>query len=395
MHSILLALFVFSAPPQFEVQPLEGQRLTGGLVALDGKQAVLETPAGRVSLELQKIACLAAKQKPAAPGQEPRAWIDLTDGSTLLAGEYLAHGGTARITLLGGEVVEVPTRDIATVRFQVGIGAVAAEWARIVGMRLQNDVLVTGKGETIDYHKGILHDVTDKQVQFDLDGEVLNVKRTKIFGFVYYHANENEHPEGLYTITDASGSRWSALSVSLAEKLEWKTATGLTVRRPVEQVVQIDLSRGKIVYLSDLKAESATYTPYFGMEKELPARLQFFRPRQDRTLESKPLRLGGKTFPKGLAMHSRTEMTYVLPGKFSKLEAVAGIDDEFRPRGNVRLVLRGDNKVLLETTLTGADAPKPVAVDLTGVRRLTVLVDFGDELDVSDHLDLANARIIK
>jgi hypothetical protein len=395
MHTILVALTLLSAPPQFEVQPLDGQKVVGGLVSMDGKQIVLETPAGRLPLELEKVASLAPKQKPAPPKQEARVWVELVDGSSLMAEEYTVQGVTARVKLLGGEVLDVPTRDVATVRLQAGADAVAAEWARIVAMKLHSDVLVTAKGDSIDYHKGVLHDVTDKQVQFDLDGEVLAVKRPKIFGLIYYHAKESEHAEALYTITDASGSRWSARTVTLAEKLDWKTPTGLAVQRPLDQVAQIDLSRGKIVYLSDLKPESATYTPYFGMEKELPARLQFFRPRQDQGLDSKPLKLAGKTYTKGLAMHSRTEMVYLLPGKFSKLEALAGIDDEFRPRGNVRLVLRGDDKVLLEATLTGADAPKPIDVDLAGVKRLTVLVDFGEEMDVSDHLDLCNARIIK
>jgi hypothetical protein len=59
------------------------------------------------------------------------------------------------------------------------------------------------------------------------------------------------------------------------------------------------------------------------------------------------------------------------------------------------LVIRGDDKVLLETTLTGAEGPKPLDLDLGGVRRLAILVDFGGEMDAADHLDLCNARIIK
>jgi len=129
--------------------------------------------------------------------------------------------------------------------------------------------------------------------------------------------------------------------------------------RAPDQVARIDLSRGAIVFLSDLKPESAVYTSWFGMDKELPARAEWFRPRQDQTLDSKPLRLAGKQYVKGLAVHGRTEMKYCLPGKFRKLEAIAGIDDEFRPRGSARLVLRGDDKVLLETAIAGADPPSP------------------------------------
>ena len=406
---VILTWAAAASAAEFQIQPLEDPPVAGDLVSIDGKQVVLQTPTGRVTLEIEKIASLAPKQKPAAPGKEPSVWIDLVDGSTLLAEEYTARAGAARITLRGGEVIEMPSRHILTVRFQAGAEAAAAEWMRIVGNKGQSDVLVTAKGDSIDGHNGAIHDVTDKQVQFDLDGEMMNVKRAKIYGLVFHHAQQSEHSEGLYAdhrrrrlalvggVRDfcGPGAGTGSRVAGSAEKLEWKTPTGLTVRRAAEQVANIDFSRGKIVFLSDLKPESAVYTPYFGMDKELPARAELFRPRQDQTLESKPLRLAGKPYPKGLAMHARTEMKYDLPGKFRKLQAVAGIDDDFRPRGNARLVLRGDDKVLLETTILGADPPKPIDVDLTGVRRLVVLVDYGDELDVSSRLDLCNAKIIK
>ena len=179
--------------------------------------------------------------------------------------------------------------------------------------------------------------------------------------------------------------------------MQWTTVAGGRVSRPLDQVAQIDLSRGKIVYLSDLKPESVAYTPYFPLDKELPAEQKFFRLREDQNLESKPLRLGGKQFSKGLALHSRTEAVYYLPGRFRRFEAVAGIDDEVRPRGSVHVILRGDGKLLWEATVTGADKEpaRPIDLDVTGVRRLTIVADFTAELDAAGHLVLGNARVSK
>ncbi len=121
----------------------------------------------------------------------------------------------------------------------------------------------------------------------------------------------------------------------------------------------------------------------------------FYAPRQDRNFQSNPLQLAGKQYAKGLAIHSRTEVVYRLPGSFNRLKAVAGIDDSVRPQGNVRLVIRGDNNVLLDTPIAGTDAPKTIDLDLSGVRRLSILVDFGDRAGIGDHLDMCNARITK
>ncbi|MHC4177906.1 MAG: NPCBM/NEW2 domain-containing protein, partial [Planctomycetota bacterium] len=160
-------------------------------------------------------------------------------------------------------------------------------------------------------------------------------------------------------------------------------------------VRQIDFSRGKIVFLSDLEPESVTYTPYFGTGKALPLLTKFYALRKDKNLQSGPLQLAEKTYKKGLALHSRTRVVYRLPGRFSRFQAVAGIDNAVRPRGNVRLVIHGDDRVLLEATVTGADPPQPIDLDISGVRRITILADFGEEMDVADHLDLCEARILK
>ena len=90
---------------------------------------------------------------------------------------------------------------------------------------------------------------------------------------------------------------------------------------------------------------------------------QFYAPRFDRGFDSQPLQLGGVDYRKGLALHGRTELVYRLPERFSRFRAVAGIDDAVRPGGKVRLVVRGDDKVLLEAAICrqrrpAADRPR-------------------------------------
>ncbi len=107
------------------------------------------------------------------------------------------------------------------------------------------------------------------------------------------------------------------------------------------------------------------------------------------------MRLDGVQYERGIALHSRTVAVYRLSGPYRRFQAIAGIDDRVRPRGNVRLIISGDGRELLAKTIAGTDAPLEIDVDLTGVRRLTIEVDFGEDLDVADHLDLCEARIVK
>lgn len=64
--------------------------------------------------------------------------------------------------------------------------------------------------------------------------------------------------------------------------------------------------------------------------------------------------------------------------------------------GNVKLVVLGDQRELFSREIRGTDAPVEIDVDMTGVRRLRILVDFGDDRsDAGDHLILGDAHLTK
>ncbi len=329
------------------------------------------------------------------PRYVPGVVVELTDGSIILGRQYLVRQSRAKITLSEGRVLETPADIVRTVQLQQPSGGSAAEWTRLVNMNVNSDLLVVRKDESLDYHQGVLHDVTGDVVRFEFDGEVLPVKRSKVYGFAYHHGAEAKRPPATCRITDVAGSQWMVRALSAAEKLQWTTPAGLSIAQAADQIVQIDFSGGKIVYLSDLKPEMARWTPYFSAGKPLAAVEQFYAPRDDRNFDGEPLHLAGTQYRKGLALHSRTEIIYRLSGPFSRFRAVAGIDDAVRPSGKARLVVRGDDKVLLDVAIAGTEAPRNVDLDLRGVRRLTIVVDFADNLSSGDYLLLCNARLSK
>jgi len=73
-----------------------------------------------------------------------------------------------------------------------------------------------------------------------------------------------------------------------------------------------------------------------------------------------------------------------------------GIDQSVATRGgDVHVIIRGDGKVLLEADCKGDDAPRALDLDVEKIRDLEIFVDYGKYIDIADHLDLADARLIK
>jgi hypothetical protein len=395
MYVLLLATALAATAPQVEVDTLDGRTLVGSLVQLEPKRLTIDTPEGQVSLATDDLLQLGFKDPPAPAGPKPGVWVDLADGSSLVGVEYVLSADTARLKLCDGSTVEIPRAGLVAVRLAEQSAEVAAEWSRILDMQHAADVLVVRTGEVVDYHRGVLREVSNSTVEFELDGELLPVSRSKVQGLIYYRPPGDDPPEPVCRIIGVDGSRWSVETFELADGLSWTTPGGLKRAQPTSTIRQLDFSHGRIAFLSDLRPESVDFRPYFGAGESLELLGGFFGPREDQALQSGPLQLDSKQYRKGLALHSRTELVYRLPGRFRRFQAVVGIDDAVRPRGNVRLVISGDDRVLLEATLSGADPPRPVELDLAGVRRLVILADFGEDMDVADHLDLCEARIIK
>jgi len=398
MNGILITTLLLAAAPAVDVRTLDGQNVSGTLAGLDEASLTIETADGQQILPLDNLLFLAPQEPGGTAEETPAAWVELTDGSALRAREYLVKEGRVELTLSDGHEVSGPVSRVANVRLAEQNEATAEQWSNLLETETTEDLLVVRRNDALDYHKGIVRDVNEETVQFDFDGDVLPVKRSKTQGLVYFRPPAGALPESTCRIVDVSGSQWQVHTVSLDTegRLSWETPTGFTVTRSLGAIRKADFSRGKIIYLTDIEPESVIYTPFFGTAEQLPVVAQFFGPRENRSLAGEPLKLAGETYENGLAIHSRTELTYRLPGRFSRFKAVAGIDDAVRPGGHVRLVVQGDENVLLEEMVTGEDdAPLPIDLALTGVRRLSILVDFGDKTDISDHLDLCEARIIK
>ena len=399
-----LLLLAMAADAGFQLETTDGQTYYGELVGLDAKGVTFQTPQKRLTVPLAQLSDVAPVTRPSTPDTKPAAWIELTDGSQLVAVEYAVDDRVAKIKLTSKSIVELSTAAISHVRFQHFAGDLASQWGAIVGSKIAGskiagseatgDLIVVNKKGALDYQPGVLGDITDTTVAFTLDDEKLSVKRTRVAGIVYFHPAGKELPSSICQLVDAAGSRLEVSKASLVDgRLEVTTPAGLKHSVELEQLAAIT---ARVQYLSDLEPESADWKAFVS-GPNLPASIgRWFRPRFNEAVDGGDLNIAGTVFAKGIAMFSHSEVVYRLPpGEFKRLTAMAGIDARARPEGAVHLAIYGDDKPLLETDVTGTEEPQPIDVNLTGVRRLKIVADFGSGAEVMDLFDLCDARILQ
>lgn len=387
-HVLALLMSALLAPPHVEIVPLQGDSKTGEWRGLkDG--AVTVSQAGSESVTpLNEVLEIRFRAEGSTKTEKPAALLSLGDGSSISCSKLTVADKRAVLTspVLGD--VSLAQAEIQAIRFADRFSSVDDQWTKLIERERKSDWLVIRKEDTLDYLDGVFAGLDEKSVKFLLDGEQESVRRDKVFGLLFA-----SHPVGSsktsVRVELSNGDVLMAASVSGSDdRLQARLASKQEITLPLQQLRAIDFSEGKLRYLSQMEPRDVKYTPYFDTVWEF---------RRNTNMDGGPLRLGNKVYTRGLCIHSKTLLKYRLGGDYRRFQALTGIDHLVAANGlgDCRLVISGDGKTLLEADVKAKDSPRSLDLDVTDVVTLEILVDFGGNLDISDHLDLADAKLVK
>jgi NPCBM/NEW2 domain len=418
--AIVLFLVAFAPVTASEVTAtrLNGDAIVGILRAWDDKEVAILTAAGEQRLAADDL--LSLQWSSATPNQASDAIatvseIELIDGSVLPVDEFHSSGAETTATLAGPfptkeKTLVLPRKQLAAVRLKSLQAAAAAQWKEIRELEALGDVLVLLKrdGKSLDYIEGVLGDVSGDKIDFKIEGESVRIDRAKVAGFTYYHGESKPRSEPQGVVLGRSGLRANVLNARLTDGVvSLTTAGGTTFDWPIQDIFLADLSAGKLFYLSDVEPASQHWTPLVGLPAEAALAAEYGEPRRNRSAYGGSLTLSYveaaassptsliRQFNKGLALRSRSELIYRLPAGYRRFTALAGIDPATRASGDVLLQIYGDDRSLLEAVVAGHEPPVAIDLDISGVKRLKIVVDFGHNLDTGDWLNLCDARVVK
>ncbi len=429
---LTLLLLVATAAPGIRVTTLDEAQVAGELVSWTAKEVSLQQadkPLPDIYSPRQLLR-VDIEQAPNRGGTEPRlepgVEISLVEGSSLTGADFRSTGATATFDGAVVPSLEIPLDVVRSVRLanlaeeEAHLASrLEAEWQEILATESAGDLIVIRKpgADGLSYIEGVLGDVGAQSVQFTLDGSTLKVNRTKVFGVVYYHVEEKTQGAPAGTVVEGEGLRLFASQIvwdSAKGEGEWVVETPLlgSLRLPASAIQQVDYSSGRLLYLSDLEPVRSEWRRPPGTFVADP---RFMGLARDRGFYSPELELEypasslsadestsagiprRKAFKKGLALRSYIEQTYRIPQGFTRFRATAGIDPRTQATGHVELRVLGDGRELFKRSIRGGEAPVELECEVTGLKELTIVVDFGadDPLDMGagDNLHLAGARL--
>ena len=388
---------------------LDGQSVRGTVEAIDSGGRV--RLAGRPEpLDLQGLRAIERPVSPPRAAQAPSE-VFFFDGGQVRAADVALDGQILRVRWAYGDL-RLPLGAVAAIR----LGTLPGEGPDVrppefdqarADPQVRRDHLLAIVATRIQVVRGAVQKIDSKDVFFIWDQEERRIARPKVYGLVLARAGLRPGEAALRPAGASQSSSEAGPAPDLAGRClvafedgssVWMEVAGLSGGRLVGRAAGTDLAvpwaavRGlrvrstRLVFLSDLDP----------VEVEEEPLVTFGGPWQrDRSVVGGPLKVGSTVYEKGLGVHSRTRLVYEVGGRFDTFAAVLGLDSSADGRGDCVFQVLADGRELFAKRVRGSDPPHAVRLPVRGAARLTLLVDWGEDLDLADRADWCDARLLR
>lgn len=410
LRPVLRFLFTLSmvAPlAAAEIVPLSGKPIKGTIVGVDPQFLTYKDEANaEVKIPIKEMSAVELGPKPPTLTDAAYDEIELTDGSLIRTAPGSAKFKLKKIepgSLNGPAGTEAPTSELPLDSVFVLLReahkpAHRADWKKLMLTRGKRDLFVIrekrdGEGDALQQLEGtvLTGNAEGDRIEFEqTNGQKTDYALTRATGGIVF----NQPPRAVILPTvckviDAFGNVIIATSVEFAGSgLKVKSVSGAVLEyKSLASVAKLDFSQGNLAYLSDLDPDveapkAIEGEPYFTYSK-------------NKTAMGLPLRLDGKTYPKGLWIYPETTLKYKLGAEFKTFHVVLGVDETVQiATGAVKITIEADGRVLFAQSVSRKDKALEKLFDVKEVKELKIIVDR-ESLYTGSQINLGDARLQK
>lgn len=355
--------------------PLSGISIAGGKVTGQGLPA---------SLTLDDLRQIQVAPAAAAP-KETGIQIQLVGGGLLRANSLTIGNDVCQVSAAGVENLSIPLEKVRAIRIGPAAKIEAVEKA-IAAPSAEFDRLFLKVQEEVESVSGVTVSLSSEELKAQIEGADQAIPRSRLVALVVAQPTAKDEVTPA-TVTLRDGSTLPCQIDSLQEgKLLALLPPGGKLEIPWSAVASVSIRSRRVAYLSDL--EPTTIEQRSIAFLDVPWR-------RDRSVMGRPLTLANRTFEKGIGVHATSRLTFAVSGKYDELAAEIGIDAETAGKGDCVFSVLADGESVFSQRVKGSDPPRSILVDIRGKQEVTLIVDAGEGLDLADHADWCDVRLIK
>ena len=400
-----------------QVELLDGSSTTGSFMSIGAAELTLQNDGQSKTIVLADVVSITSTVQQPKLSPDNHGYIVLRDGSQIVGSLNSLTARDVNVQSSAAGQLIIPRRAVRAIRLSPVNPDWAEEWRALLQRRDREDLLILKKrdGSGLDFYGGVISAASEDKIEFVLDGDTVPVPRSRVYGLAF--AVTPPKTNGTVALQLSDGSEIITQSLAMdGGPLKIETSWNQTIMVPLATVHSIDFSSGRFHYLSDLDPVRETYSgthPEGSLLEELlkgddvlgEEALKLWRLHRDTIpmgpFGPLPLTLRGRIYKKGVWLFPQCRIDYALDGQYSAFQTIAGVDDEVafncsKPDSpsKVQLTILTDGNEAWKQLIEAPADPVTINVEVSGIRTLSILVDFGDDDSACDFLDLADARLL-
>jgi hypothetical protein len=390
LHSV--SATAYAAPPL--VKPIEGKPFPADLTFLGNDGSLIFSIEGK------------PKQLPLAELVSWGAPLEPRRGPLIV----FADGGLLAADVLGADKDRLEVDSELFGRMKLPLDSLSGVIFRLPGAVGQRDRLLERLGsasgdsdrlllDNNDELSGTLDGIDEKLAKLQTEAGPANVELARVNAIIYNPQLKGKPEEksshiwfGFYDGSRMLAKTVSPLPLGEGQGIKAEPTLQFTVfnqpwKTALKNLVFVQPLSGRAVYLSQFNPLEYRHVPYLSIAWPYAI---------DHNVQGGLLRVGGRLYLKGIGLHSAARLSYDLPLGVVRFQAEAALDDSVAGDGSVRYRVFVDGKeTFTSPTIRGGMAPVPIDIDVSGGKRIDLVIDYADRADVQDHADWLNARLIR
>lgn len=252
-------------------------------------------------------------------------------------------------------------------------------------------VYAKNKDGQIQRVSGTVLGITDESLKFDFQGQKRSIALERVAAVIARRGEPREDSDQrrIRILFDLCGPNQIVghLTAMTPGSATIEVPWGETIKLSRNWIYKMIVLNGRMQSLGQVQPSEVVQTPFFD---------RMLNWQSGKSLTGGTLKIGERTYEKGLCLHSRTKLTYDLAGEYDRFQCDLGLQRPEGDAGNATVrILADGTELFVADEVTAAEEPHVLDLDLSGKERLTLEVDFGQGMHIGDHVVFGNARLLR
>jgi|688.fasta_scaffold81096_4 hypothetical protein len=241
-----------SARTTVKVLRLDGPELSGGLVNASQEGIELTVDGEKQLLAGNALSRVVFENRVGSGGVQPLL-LGLVDGSRLVGAKISGKEQGWQVADSAGGVLGVGPGSVRYLQVRPLAGELRKSFdAAILEPATSDSLLVVRPGDTLDRVNGLIKEIKESKVLFDLDGDVVEVSFEKLAGMVWFRkASERVKPKVAVNTTDG-GTVYPDTFRLVGDRFELQGSAG-DLSIPINRIASLDYGSANLRWLSEIE----------------------------------------------------------------------------------------------------------------------------------------------